>query len=176
MATVKCLCAAISMPQSHVKERRRVTGKRRTCGIRAFTTLAVSFPATLTKRVKRDCRSTSVAMWVLFDPVIKSPSQCPGTARSFTSAGRSHMKTPSIIYTPPWLSLRRNALGPPYPPPRQMPCQFFLEDATGLNEQAPIDSFVGHLHLLIIWKRPPQPAGDLFGRPLQTQFISNGPL
>ena len=128
------------------------------------------------KGKKRDCRSTSVAMWVLFDPVIKSPSQCPGTARSFTSAGRSRRENPSIIYTPPWLSLRRNALGPPYPPPRQMPCQFFLEDATGLNEQAPIDSFVGHLHLLIIWKRPPQPAGDLFGRPLQTQFISNGPL
>ena len=71
----------------------------------------------------------------------------------------------SIHYTPPWLSLRRGALGSPYPPPRsQMPCQFFLEDATGLNEQALIDGFVGHLHLLIIRKRPPQLAGDLFGR------------
>ena len=57
-----------------------------------------------------------------------------------------------------------------------MPCQFFLEDVMGLNEQALIDDFVGHLHLLIIRKRPPQLAGDLFGRLLQAQFISNGPL
>lgn len=46
-------------------------------GISAYTTLAVSFPATLTRSVNRDCRSTRVAIWVLFDPDSKSPPSAP---------------------------------------------------------------------------------------------------
>ena len=42
--------------------------------------------------VKFVVRSTSVpiAVWLPF-PMIRSPSQCPGTARSSASAGRSEM-------------------------------------------------------------------------------------
>ena len=43
--------------------------------ISAVTTLAVSFPGTFTSIVKRDRRSTKVAMCVLWEPVIRSPSQ-----------------------------------------------------------------------------------------------------
>jgi hypothetical protein len=39
--------------------------------------------------VKRVVRSTSVPMAELSRPRMRSPSQCPGTARSATSAGRS---------------------------------------------------------------------------------------
>ena len=63
----------------------------------AETTLLVSLPFTFTSITKRECRSTSVAMWELLLPVIRSPSQCPGTARSSTSAGRSRIDTASMI-------------------------------------------------------------------------------
>ena len=36
-------------------------------------------------------------MCVLFEPLSKSPSQCPGTARSSASAGRSWIDTASMI-------------------------------------------------------------------------------
>jgi hypothetical protein len=38
--------------------------------------------------VNRVLRSTKVPIAYRSDPMIKSPSQCPGTARSSTSAGR----------------------------------------------------------------------------------------
>ena len=39
-------------------------------------------------RVKRVVRSTNVPIALLLSPMMRSPSQCPGTARSATSAGR----------------------------------------------------------------------------------------
>ena len=39
--------------------------------------------------VNREVRSTSVPIAELLNPRIRSPSQCPGTARSSASAGRS---------------------------------------------------------------------------------------
>ncbi|MDR4483538.1 MAG: hypothetical protein R3B95_10010 [Nitrospirales bacterium] len=54
VATVKCLCAAIAIPRSHIKERRSVRGRQRTWLTRVFTTLAVFLPATFTSRVNRD--------------------------------------------------------------------------------------------------------------------------
>jgi len=48
--------------RSHVNERRRDTGSLRTCRLSAATTVAVSLLGTLTNMVKRECRSTSVAM------------------------------------------------------------------------------------------------------------------
>src|SRR5271163_4599405 len=62
VATVKVLCLAISSPRFHVNDRRRDVGSLRICRLNAATTAAVSLLRTLTKAVKRECRSTSVAM------------------------------------------------------------------------------------------------------------------
>src|SRR3984893_14449270 len=62
VATVKLLCLAISSPRSQVNERRRVAGGLRTFRLSAARTVAVSLLGTLTSMVKRECRSTSVAM------------------------------------------------------------------------------------------------------------------
>jgi hypothetical protein len=62
VATVKLLCLAISSPRSQVKERRRAAGSLRTCRVSAATTTAVSLPETFTGAVKREWRSTKVAM------------------------------------------------------------------------------------------------------------------
>jgi hypothetical protein len=86
-------CFAISCPRSQVNDRRSDAGSRRICFVRAATTVSVSLFGTLTSAVKREWRSTRVTMWLFFEPLIRSPSQCPGTARSSTSAGRSRIDT-----------------------------------------------------------------------------------
>src|SRR5215813_9707562 len=101
VATVKFLWSAISLPRSQVKERRSSCGSLRTCLPSAATTLAVSLLGTLRSITKRVWRSTSVAMWVLFAPERRSPSQWPGTARSSASAGRSRMEAASTICPSP---------------------------------------------------------------------------
>src|SRR6478609_4375240 len=53
----------------------------------------------------RVLRSTRVAMCVSFAPVRRSPSQCPGTARSSISAGRSRIETISRICPCPLFAL-----------------------------------------------------------------------
>jgi len=46
--------------------------------------------------VNRLDRSTSVPIAERFKPMIRSPSQCPGTARSSASAGRLEIITSSL--------------------------------------------------------------------------------
>ena len=46
--------------------------------------------------MNRVVRSTSVPIAEPRSPRIKSPSQCPGTARSAASAGRSLMRTSGV--------------------------------------------------------------------------------
>src|ERR1035437_9364692 len=58
----KLLCLAISCPRSQVNERRRDAGSLRTCLLSAATTVAVSLLGTLISMVKRECRSTRVAI------------------------------------------------------------------------------------------------------------------
>src|ERR1039457_5258080 len=62
VSTVKLLCLAISCPRSQVNERRRVAGSLSTCLLSAATTVSVSLLGTLTSMVKRECRSTRVAI------------------------------------------------------------------------------------------------------------------
>src|SRR5262249_45012153 len=103
VALVKFLWAAISLPRSQVKERRSSCGSLRTCLPSAATKVAVSLLGTLRSITKRVWRSTSVAMWVLFAPERRSPSQWPGTARSSASAGRSRIEAASTICPSPLL-------------------------------------------------------------------------
>ena len=75
VATVKSLCLAISWPRSHVNERRSAAGSLRICRVSAATTVAVSLFGTLMSEVNREWRSTSVTMWLFFEPLSRSPSQ-----------------------------------------------------------------------------------------------------
>jgi hypothetical protein len=50
--------------------------------------------------VNRVARSTTVPIADLSVPMIRSPSQCPGTARSSTSAGRSLIITSGVTWPP----------------------------------------------------------------------------
>jgi hypothetical protein len=67
------------------------------CSLRAQTTLSLSLPPTRTSITNRELPSTRVATWVLREPAKRSTSQCPGTALSSASGGRSRMETASLI-------------------------------------------------------------------------------
>src|SRR5215467_6392582 len=138
------------------------------------TTVVVSLRGILTSIVKRVLRSTRVAMCVSFAPVRRSPSQCPGTARSSTSAGRSRMG--DHIDDMPLSTLRVVALGATHPPrSTQIRRQLLLQHTAGLNEETAIDRFVRYLHVLVGWELLLQPAGDLFRRPLQRELLRHAP-
>ena len=104
----------------------------------------------------------------------RSPSQCPGTARSSISAGRSRMETISRICPCPlfalWLLGRRMRRAV-----RKLRRQLLLEHAAGLDEEATIDRFVRYLHVLVGWELLLQPAGDLLRRPLQRELLRHAP-
>ena len=55
----------------------------------------------------------------------------------------------------------------------QMIHQLFLQYSSRLNEQAAINSLVGHVHILVVGITGLQPTGNLFGRPVQDQFTRN---
>ena len=57
----------------------------------------------------------------------------------------------------------------------QMHRQLFLQHAARLNEEAAIDRFVRYLHVLVGRELLLQPAGDLFRRPLQREFLRHTP-
>ena len=58
VATAKVLWSAISLPRSHVNDRRSSTGNLRTCLLSAPTTVAVSLLGTVISIAKREWRST----------------------------------------------------------------------------------------------------------------------
>src|SRR4029077_12156884 len=120
------------------------------CLASAATTVVVSLRGILMSIVKRVLRSTRVAMCVSFAPVRRSPSQCPGTARSSISAGRSRIETISRICPCP---LRVVALGVTHPPrSTQLRRQLLFQHAAGLDEEAAIDRFVRYPHVLVGWE------------------------
>ena len=93
--------------------------------------------------------------------MIRSPSQCPGTARSATSAGRSliidHVRDPA----PALVRVGRCGLAQ-RPPGAQVLGQLPAQPAAALDVQRLVDRLVRHPHLRIVGEVHPQPAGDLF--------------
>ena len=94
-------------------------------------------------------------------PMIRSPSQCPGTARSSTSAGRSEIMTMSGI-CPRRCGLPGAGGRPAHcagsgPAPAQL--------APALDVEGLVDRLVAHPHHRIVWEVDAQAAGDLLGRP-----------
>src|SRR5699024_11189846 len=119
-----------------------------------------------TRIVERLLRSTGVPIADLPVPMIKSPSQWPGTARSSASAGRS-LRTTSALTWPCALFFDR-ARGCRNARARaQTGDQFALERTTALDEQRLVDRLVADAHGLIIGEVERQPVRDLLRTPRQ---------
>jgi len=79
-----------------VRDRRSWSGSRVIEVVRAGRTWSARQPSGRANScTNRECRSTRVPTADGRRPITRSPSQCPGTARSSTSAGRSLMPTVS---------------------------------------------------------------------------------
>lgn len=93
------LAAVVLIPTSESHRAKNVTlqrsyfGSKRVFLLIAIRTCSAEFFSSLKSMTKRLEGSTSVPMHVLLVPMMRSPSQCPGTARSATSGGRSLMRT-----------------------------------------------------------------------------------
>jgi hypothetical protein len=48
--------------------------------------------------------------------------------------------------------------------------QLLLQGTTGLYEEAAIDGLMGHVVVLVVWVRTPEPSGNLLWRPLQLEL------
>ena len=94
-AIATCFQSRISGPWSQVNDRRTVSGRVWIFAASAGATCSGLYPSgRWTSIVYPVERSTRVPIAVrLRLPIIRSPSQCPGTARSTASAGRSLMLT-----------------------------------------------------------------------------------
>ena len=137
------------VPWSQVSERRRVAGRVMIFAQMASRTVAAPRSSgrcsSITNRV---LRSTSVPIAEPpCAPMIRSPSQCPGTARSSTSAGRSEIITMSVIRAGGRPVAARPAQRPAGAQARgQLPAQL----APALDVERLVDRLVADPHLLIV--------------------------
>ena len=114
--------------------------------------------------MKRVVRSTRVPIAELFRPMMRSPSQCPGTARSSASPGRSLIMTSGVTNFLPSStgSSPRDSQGPTR---SQAGDELTLECTPSLDVERLIDRLVRDPHGLIIGEIDLQPVGDLLGAP-----------
>ena len=99
-----------SLPWSQVSDQRRCAGSVPAAAVIAAATLVCAVPAGRVQRHERSGSSRSASVPIadlLPTPRIRSPSQCPGTARSAASASRSLMITMPTIFPRRSPSLRR---------------------------------------------------------------------
>jgi hypothetical protein len=109
-------------------------------------------------------------MCVLPEPASRSPSQWPVTARSSASAGRSRIDVASLIVPGPGpSSLHASTVG--RGARTAGGAQPLLQHAARLDEEAPVDRLVRHLHPRIIREFLPKPARDLLRRPVLGQLL-----
>src|SRR5664279_1468456 len=121
-----------------------------------------------TSMVNLVVRSTSVAICEAFAlPMIRSPSQKPGTARSAASAGRSLTFTMSRIF--PLLHEARDLLTRLALPCLSARMSCGPQRATGLQVQRLVDRLVGHPHLRVVGMNHDEPGTDLLRGPFGLQ-------
>ena len=122
-------------------------------------------------------RSTTVPMAERPVPIIRSPSQCPGTARSSASGGRSLIMTSSVDVTLRTLLCAgsRNAQRSPRSKTRD---EFTFQRAAALDVERLVDRLVGDPHRLVVGKVDRQPVRDLLRAPRARPhpILSAGPV
>src|SRR6266702_1404119 len=146
--------AAISLPWSQASDRRSWAGRDLVAPVIAAATAAASWPcgrcSSSTNRVVRPARVPIAE--ALPAPMIRSPSQWPGTARSAASAGRA-----------PLISLAAGlAQRPPGP---QADRQLAAQRAPALHVDRLAAGLVGHPHLRLVGELSLQHGADLLRRP-----------
>jgi len=113
---------------------------------------------------KREWRSTNVAMWLGAAQQIAFPMT---GNRSVFSLRRPFANGDGIdnptLRVPVNAGVSRAAHASLRP---QMIHQLLFQCSPGLNEQAAVNGFVGHVHALVIGIPSFQPSGNLFGRPV----------
>ena len=97
------------------------------------------------------------------------PSQCPGTARSAASAGRS--ATLTMPATRPRRSVVRRVLRSARPVRRHVTSSRRRPPTTALHVEAAVDCLVGDAHRLVVWVVDQQAVADLLGAVLGMQPI-----
>ena len=105
----------------------------------------------------------------------RSPSQCPGTARSFGFGG----PFPNVE-RPAQLALTVHHRVAAWPAGRvsrpQIAGQFLAQRTARLHEQRQIDRLVRHAHLRLVGELLHQPTRDLLRRPPQLELLPPRPL
>ena len=114
--------------------------------------------------MNRVVRSTNVPIAELPSPMIRSPSQCPGTARSSASAGRSliHDVGADKLLAATTAASPRHAQRPPG---AQACRQLAAQRPPPLDIQRLVDGLVRDPHRCIVWILYPDPMGDLLRAP-----------
>ena len=106
-------------------------------------------------------RALRVAMWLLPDPEIKSPSQCPGIARS-SNRRRSLTDGYGIVDLPPSVATLARLPGSTDRPPRpKVLKQLLFKHTACLNKQTAIDGLMRHLMTPTSWMLSLKPFGNL---------------
>ena len=109
-------------------------------------------------------RSTNVPIAERSNPMMRSPSQCPGTARSSASAGRSLIITSGVTWPQAFCCDLERGTRKARPVRKQATSSRF-ERPSALDVERLVDRLVADPHGLIIGEIDPQPLGDLFGTP-----------
>ena len=173
-------CWAISAPWSQVSDRRSCSGSVAIVEVIASRTASAPCPARaglfLTRSrpcsawrgrwsniVNRVVRSTNVPIAELPSPMMRSPSQCPGTARSSTSGGRFLIRISGPTNALP--RPRRRALGTRSACPVRRQAVSSRRSAPPLDVQGLVDSLVRDPHRDVIGILYPEAVGDLLRAP-----------
>src|SRR6266478_9636586 len=113
------------------------------------------------RSVNRVVRSTSVPIAELPSPTMRSPSQCPGTARSVASAGRWLIRSSGVTKGFP-RARPRHAQRPPGAQTRR---QLTAQRAAPLHIQRLVDGLVADAHGIILGEVAREAPGNLLGAP-----------
>ena len=156
---------ASSAPWSQVSELRGSSGGGAILSMMARWACSASCPSGRCSRiVNLVVRSTSVPIALLSrPPVMRSPSQWPGTARPSISGGRSEIMT---------MGSRKRGLRPWPPGGSPLPhgaFQLLPESAPGLQVDGLVDGFDARVHVTIIREHRLRSAGYLLRTPMPAQ-------
>ncbi len=165
VASVRSACLAIPMPWSQAMARTSASGMSRAMPASSRATRSAGCISSLRTSTKRVEHSTRVIRQLLMSPpTTRSPSQCPGTARSCASGGRFAISQPStqLLLAPRFAARRLCGRRPFRPDPRAPPASALSEARPCLGRRAlgrcPLGSLASPRHPGALAQATPRPA------------------